>query len=267
MTSSAAAPFGGRPTIVPITTALDDANRQLVPTWLLFATEVASAQQETRKSWGRPQTSESDLSYTHEYPPRRGRTANASECGKRRKRRERRERRERPYCRSVNHSGAVVNAHSRANAKTYSLSSTEERSGNTPTAMTSSCVAIGTTSLCAARCSPPPPSSNSTRRSDSRTRVSMSTVARCEPPTRKTTATPPTRTQSGRPWGRREIASTNRLTSESSVATIMIGSPDTVRPFRVPAAEQFATARVIEREIKSDGYCGHDDLAVSFDAV
>ena len=42
---------------------------------------------------------------------------------------------------------AVTNAYSRANAKTYSLGSTDERSGTEPTAMTSSWVAIGTMSL------------------------------------------------------------------------------------------------------------------------
>jgi hypothetical protein len=71
---------------------------------------------------------------------------------------------------------AVLIDHSRPKAKTYSLSSTEERSGTDPTAMTSSCVAIGTTSLCAARCSLPPRSSNFTRRFKSRSKVSMSTL-------------------------------------------------------------------------------------------
>lgn len=68
----------------------------------------------------------------------------------------------------------LLNAHSRANAKA-NRGSTVVGSGSDPTAMTSSCVAIGTTSLCAARCSPPTPTA--TRR-DGSTPVR---VCRCQP--------------------------------------------------------------------------------------
>jgi hypothetical protein len=67
--------------------------------------------------------------------------------------------------------------------------------------------------------------------------------------------------------GSREMDSTNGATSESSTATIEIGSPDTARSSRVPTAQQFAAAGVVESEIERDHNCGHDNLAVAFFAM
>ena len=63
------------------------------------------------------------------------------------------------------------------------------------------------------------------------------------------------------------MESTNRATSESSTATIEIGSPDTARSSRVPTAQQVAAAGVVESEIERDRNCGHDNLAVAFFAM
>ena len=56
----------------------------------------------------------------------------------------------------------------------------------------------------------------------------------------------------GQAFRKARNASTNRTTSESLAATIEMTSPDTVRPFRVPAIQYFATTGVVECEIERE---------------